>query len=129
VIWIKRILPLIVLVALVAGYFLYDDYRSNREARFTDRLALVSAQIWVARVQFKDRPQQYEEYRDSVLASAGLTAEEIDVFTRRWQSEPERYSTYARLVAKYVDSLVPYRSSPASVADSLGTPVSDNENL
>ena len=106
-IWIKRALPFVVIVAAVFGYRMYDQYRERKQAIETRQYALTTAHLWLARAKFRNDPQMYDSFRDSILTAYGVSTEEITEFARRHQDQPERYDVYARLVQKYVDSLTP----------------------
>ncbi len=116
-IWIKRALPFVVIVAAVYGYRMYDQYREREQAFQTRHYALATAHLWLARARFRNNPQMYDSFRDSILTAYGVSTEEITEFGRRHEDQPERYDTYARLVQKYVDSLtlLPPRVSQSEV--------------
>ena len=76
-VWIRRILPLIVFLGGWQAYSLYQDLSRERRAEEDRELALVTAHVWVATAYFRDEPEKYLEYRDSILAAHDLTKEEM----------------------------------------------------
>ncbi len=104
-IWLKRLLPL---VLIVAGWMAYTRYQQHTAERFyedAERYALVTAQVWLASAEYRDDPQQFLIFRDSLLEAAGLSLEKVDEYLRKYSSRPETYTPYVRLVKQHVDSL------------------------
>lgn len=104
-IWLKRLLPL---VLIVAGWMAYTKYQQHTTERFYDdaeRYALVTAQVWLASAEYRDDPQQFLNFRDSLLEATGLSLEKVDEYLRKYSKRPETYTPYLRLVKQYVDSL------------------------
>jgi len=104
-IWLKRLLPLILIGLGWLGYTQYQEYRVRRFYDDAERYALVTAQVWLASAKYRDHQQQFLSFRDSLLEAAGLSPEKIDEYLRRYAARPETYTPYLRLVKKYVDSL------------------------
>ncbi len=104
-IWLKRLLPL---VLIVAGWMAYTKYQQHTAELFYDdaeRYALVTAQVWLASAEYRDDPQQFLNFRDSLLEATGLSLEKVDEYLERYSKRPETYTPYLRLVKQYVDSL------------------------
>ena len=104
-IWLKRLLPL---VLIVAGWMVYTKYQQHTAERFhedAERYALVTAQVWLASAEYRDDPQQFLNFRDSLLEATGLSLEKVDEYLRKYSKQPETYTPYLRLVKQYVDSL------------------------
>ena len=67
--------------------------------------ALVTAQVWYASARFKDEPDKFELYRDTVLAGANLSKEQMHQFLELYQNKPINYEVFAHWVSYYLDSL------------------------
>ena len=97
----------------------YTQYRQHTAERFYDdaeRHALVTAQVWLASAEYRDDPQQFLKFRDSLLQATGLSLEKVEEYLRRYSRRPETYTPYLRLVKQYVDSLT------QPMTDSLSRP-------
>ena len=104
-IWIKRIVPFVVIIAIVLGYYLIAEKKSNRIERMADQNALVTAQIWIASAKYRNEPDRFLSFRDSILEEAGLSIDSIMQYLTMFQDEPEKYQLFTERVWKYVDSL------------------------
>ena len=86
----------------------YTEYQQHTAERFhedAECYALVTAQIWLASAEYRDDPQQFLNFRDSLLEATGLSLEKVDEYLQRYSKRPETYTPYLRLVKQYVDSL------------------------
>jgi hypothetical protein len=122
-IWLKRLLPIIILAAAYGGYHLWDKWSTQRTAREQDRVALVTAQAWIATAKYRNNPERYLEYRDSLLAASGVSRDQVEGFLERRGDPPEEILPFARQVHHFVDSL--YRIED-SVARDSGRPARDS---
>lgn len=104
-IWLKRISILLVLGAIVVGVFGYRHYQRQEYLRLAHENALITAQIWVATATYRDDPEQFMVFRDSMLTSGNVSREQLDKYLTMYTDEPERYLGFAQLVKKYVDSI------------------------
>ena len=104
-IWLKRLLPVIVLTATVGLYFLWDKWSAQRQLQEQDRVALVTAQAWIATAKYRNDPERYIQYRDSLLKASGVAREEVFGFLERTGDPPEELLPFARRVQALVDSL------------------------
>ena len=116
-IWLKRLLPVIVLAAAVGIYFLWDKWSAQRELREQDRVALVTAQVWIATAKYRNEPERFIQYRDSLLAASGVRREEVFGFLERSGDPPEELLPFARKVQELVDSLYRIEDSVLKVAE------------
>ena len=104
-IWIKRIAPLVVIFLAWLGYTLYTDYSQQRRASYERSLALVTAQVWIASAKFRDDPQRFVAFRDSLLAAHDFTPAELREFTTAYEDNPGEYEHVTGMVSMFVDSL------------------------
>ena len=104
-IWLKRILPLLVIGLGVGGYFLWDKWQVEKQALEEQELALVTAQVWVATAKYRNEPERFMQYRDSLLQVAGVPRERVMDFLAGREAEPEELFPFAQKVQKLVDSL------------------------
>ena len=96
---------LLLLTAIVGGYVWYIDFKSGYQSRQTQKHALITAQVWLASAQLRNKPEEFLAYRDSVLNSSAVSEQQMRDYLNRYQNEPEEYEDFARLVRQYIDSL------------------------
>jgi hypothetical protein len=119
VIWFKRIIPFVV---LVAGWFCYQEYNAwstQKVATQDEIMAQATARIWVAAGEFREDPERYLEYRDSVLTASGLTLDQMKGLIKRCESDPAGLFPFTQSVYDLVDSLSRVSDSVSRVADSI----------
>jgi hypothetical protein len=104
-IWLKRLLPVIVLAAAVGVYFLWGKWSAQRQLQGQNRVAQVTAQAWIATAKYRNDPKRFIQYRDSLLEANGVTREEVFGFLERTGDPPEELLPFARRVQWLVDSL------------------------
>jgi len=112
-IWLKRLLPIIVLAVAAGGYFLWDKWSTQRAAQEQDRVALVTAQAWIATAKYRNAPERYIAYRDSLMAASGVSRDQVLGFLESAGDPPEEILPFARQVHKLVDSLFRIEDSVA----------------
>ena len=89
----------------MGGFYYWTDRRETHGQLERDHLARVMARVWVGSAERRENPQAFLQWRDSLLATEGLTAESMAAFLRRYESNPYGYEEFTRLVSDYVDSL------------------------
>lgn len=112
-IWLKRVLPLIVIAALAGGYFLWDDWSTARRLADEDQVALVTAQVWIATAKYRNDPERYIEYRDSLLEANDVPRDRVYALLGRQEDQPEELLPFARKVQRLVDSIYRIEDSVA----------------
>ncbi len=120
-IWFKRIIPFVV---LIGGWFAYQEYNVwsiQKVASEDEIMAQATARIWVAAGEFRNEPERYLEYRDSILTSNGLTLGKMTALIKRCESDPAGLFPFTQSVYDLVDSIsrVSDSISRAKIADSL----------
>ncbi|MEW5795076.1 MAG: hypothetical protein AB1772_01820 [Candidatus Zixiibacteriota bacterium] len=104
-IWLKRLLPLLVLGMAVGGYVLWDRWNSEKRSLEENRLALVTAQVWIATARYRYDPERFVAYRDSLLQAESVPREKVLEFLNGRENQPEDLLPFAQKVQKCVDSL------------------------
>ena len=104
-IWLKRLLPLLVVGLALGGYFLWDKLSTSWESEEENRLALVTAQVWIATAKYRKEPARYLAYRDSLLKAADVPREKVLDFLKGREKQPEQLLPFAQKVQRVVDSL------------------------
>ncbi|MCX6833732.1 MAG: hypothetical protein NTW07_01130 [candidate division Zixibacteria bacterium] len=104
-IWLKRLLPIIVLAVAVGVYLLWGKWSTQRQLQEQNRVALVTAQAWIATAKYRNDPERYLQYRDSLLKASGVARKEVFEFLDRTGNPPEELLPFARKVQSLVDSL------------------------
>src|SRR3989304_2430568 len=101
-IWLKRVAPLLVLVVGWQGYSLIGRARTERRESLVQKPALATAQIWIATAHYRNAPDQYITYRDSVLSAYGLSADQMFEYLQRQRERPEQFHSFTAAVKTYV---------------------------
>ena len=123
-IWVKRLSPFILIALLGLVYHFGNKYLERRRAAEQSRIAHLTAEVWVATAKYRDDPDRYVRYRDSLMAAEHVSNDDIDDFLKRYEDKPERYLPFAQIVQSCVDSLVRIedslvRDAKIKAADSL----------
>lgn len=104
-IWFKRAVPLLALILLWfahKGISAWID--SSQEAR-DQKIAHVSAQVWVASTKYRSDPKRYLEYRDSVLKANDLDNAAMKKYVSSIQQDADRQLQFSIFLSKGMDSL------------------------
>lgn len=96
---------MILLVGLWPAYNIYDRHHSKTKAQQSAMYALATAKVWLATALFRDDPERFLTYRDSLLAENGLSNEKMIEYLNMYEKQPERHDVFVRLVGVYIDSL------------------------
>ncbi len=99
------------IIGLPFAYFLYGSYKTAKNEELSQKFALITAQSWLATAKFKDEPEKYIAFRESLLVARNTTIDEIESFLSVYKEEAEKYVGYAGFVKFYVDSLVAIEDS------------------
>jgi hypothetical protein len=91
---------------IVAGYLYYNKYKASQKEQLAQKYALITAQSWLATARFKDEPEEYLVFRDSLLKSHNVSTADIESFFSEHEEKSEKYVGFAGLVKFYIDSLV-----------------------
>ena len=59
----------------------------------------------MASAQFRNKPERFIAYRDSLLKTHRVSEESVREYLDRYKNQPEKYQDFAKLVKQYVDSL------------------------
>jgi len=120
--WVKRLLPIILIALGLVGYRAWEKYRLDRRAAETRRWADLTTTIWEASARYYDQPDSFLAFRDSVLAADSLSLADVQAYLKQYSAHPEKYIDYARLVYELMDSLEKQRLAPDSLtADTIKT--------
>lgn len=71
----------------------------------TERYAMVTAKVWVGSALFRNEPEKFLLYRDSILKENSVSSEEMRKYLEIYQSKSEKYERFTEMVSEYVDSL------------------------
>ena len=106
------------ITGLLSAYFIYGKYETAKNQELSRKYALITAQSWIETAKFKDEPEKYIAFRESLIVAQKTTIDEIESFLSEYKEEAEKYVTYAGFLKFYVDSLV-------AIEDSIQKTVSD----
>ena len=104
-VWVKRLVPLVLLAAVWGGYQWQKSTRIEAQRAEADRIGQVFAEVWVASATYRDNPEKFIAYRDSLLAARGVEREEIEKYIKAHPNETEIYYDFTRTVSDKVDSM------------------------
>ena len=104
-IWIKRIAPLVLIIVLIGGYNYFRETQKEDIIETSKDHALVTAKVWYASARFRDDPERFENYRDTILVEANLSKDQMYQFLELYKNKPVNYEVFAHWVSYYVDSL------------------------
>ena len=111
---------MVIIAALLVAYWRYSDYRAAEKTAYEHKMALATAQVWIASATFRNDPDQFLQARDSILAACSLTVYDVNSFVELNIDQPEKLQRYTTLMQEYVDSLLDLQDSlRVAAADSL----------
>ena len=70
-----------------------------------DLYALVTAKVWVASAWFRNEPDKFISFRDSILKESAVSSEEMKQYFEIYRSKSEKYEHFTEKVKEFVDSL------------------------
>lgn len=111
---------------------MWDDWYTARRLAEEDKVALVTAQVWIATAKYRNDPERYIEYRDSLLEASNVPRERIYAFLGRQEDQPEELLPFARKVQRLVDSIYRIEDSVARetekrIKDSLAATAAESK--
>ncbi len=104
-VWVRRLAPFVVLGLIALAWYTYDTASTKEMDRATDEYALVTAQVWMASARYRQQPEQFIAWRDSLLAARSLSLETLEKYFDIYENQPEDYYEFAHKVRVYVESL------------------------
>lgn len=116
-IWIKRIAPFVIIILIILSILRYNKQKEIEFTHNTDNYALVTAQLWIATAQFRNEPERYLLFRDSLLTAKNISIEEIERYIKEYEETPEDYYPFTIKLKKYVDSLYVIADSALAIEE------------
>jgi hypothetical protein len=104
-VWVKRLVPLVLLATAWAGYRLYQTAHAESTLAEMNRVGQVIAEVWVGSATYRDDPAKFIAFRDSLLKAKGITREEVERYIREHEDESELCYGFTRTVSDKVDSM------------------------
>jgi len=92
-------------VLIGGGIYYYIEWREAEAVRQAELHADITARVWMASAYYRNNPDLFHKFRDSLLARRNVTKDQVDLYLKRYEEEPEKYLLYAQLVKRKVDSL------------------------
>lgn len=118
-IWIKRVLPFLIIIGLWYGYDHYKNIKNAEKQAEIDKYALVTAQTWIASLKYRADTDYFIHYRDSLLTANGLSPEKVRMYVQQYANKSEKLEPMGQQVEIYVDSLLKIEDSLQAIADSI----------
>ncbi len=110
-IWVKKLLPLVIIIVGIYLYVQYSQRKADEAAQRDREYALVTAQIWVASAKLRANPGEFARVRDSLLAASSLNRDSVLNFIKADSAAPERLSPFMTMVQEFMDSLLEIEDS------------------
>lgn len=110
-IWLKRLLPFVILGVAGLSFHLIRRHEATDRAKQEEKYANIAAQVWVASATYRNNPDQFRLFRDSLLSANGITVEQMYDFIRKHKETPEAIDQFAYKMQAGVDSLVHFQDS------------------
>lgn len=104
-IWFKRALPF---VLILAGWLIYtygSDYLAAEHRADRERFAQAVADCWLLEAEFAGDSTGYLTARDSVLATHSVTSAQLDTFLAQYKDHEEYLYHFLERVTDIVDSV------------------------
>ena len=120
-IWVKRILPFVVILAIWLGYSKISDQSKQTELLQVKKYALTAAQIWHSGAALRATPDQFPAIRDSLLAENDIDSLNFQQYLQQNQEFPEQHLEFAHWLNFYSDSLSKDYEAKAISEDSTET--------
>jgi predicted negative regulator of RcsB-dependent stress response len=104
-IWIKRVLPFLLIAAGYFGYTYFQQRTVQEYEALADKYAFPVALAWVGSAKYRDQPRKYEHFRDSVLKAYDLDKAQLEEYFKLYDDQPADYDQFTQRVIYLVDSL------------------------
>lgn len=104
-VWVKRLVPLVLLSAVWGGYRLYQTAQAESTLAEMNAVGQAVAEVWIGSATYRDDPAKFLAFRDSLLKAKGITKEEVEWYIKEHQDESELYYDFTRTVSNKVDSM------------------------
>ena len=104
-VWVKRFAPIVLLAALWYGYRGWAGMNAASEEAQMQKVSLAVAQIWIGSATYRDQPEKFLVFRDSLLKADGITQNEIDAYVKNREVDPDDSYLFSQTVSRKVDSI------------------------
>jgi hypothetical protein len=104
-IWLKRTIPFVLLIALWFGYRSIQQSNQRKVLSQTQRAASVTARLWFASAKYRTEPERYTAFRDSLLKANDWTRESLSAFVSKYDADPDWAELYSSTIRNKIDSL------------------------
>lgn len=118
-IWLKRIAPFVIMVLIYFGYTFYIEKQVKKKITDEKRYAHITAQAWIGSMKYRDNPDLYIAFRDSLLEANNLSNDSLKIFIESYRSKAEYLVLMSSYIKNDVDSILHLDDSLKSIADSI----------
>lgn len=94
-----------------------------------EKYALMLAKAWVGSALYRDNPEGFLTYRDSIMKTVDLTNDDFNAFVEKHKAEPEVLGPFTEKVKIYTDSLIKLEDSLRVVRDSVAADTLNQDTL
>ncbi|MDZ4722726.1 MAG: hypothetical protein SGI97_02295 [candidate division Zixibacteria bacterium] len=103
--WLRRLSPFILVAVLWFGYRLIGDQRTLSQNAERELFGLATAKVWIATAKYRDQPEKFLLYRDSLLSEMELSPEQMFDYIEKSEDDPDRMLLFTQVVKRLIDSL------------------------
>ncbi len=108
-----------VIIIVAYSYNYYNTAKTLKLQSDTEKFSIITAQIWIASAQYRNDPERFIEYRDSLLEISDIKADEIKKYIDHYEKKSEEFYPFTTRVKKCVDSLYKIADSIRQINDTL----------
>jgi len=94
-----------VILAGVLGYNFYVKDARQRKKLQDEQNALITAKVWIASAIYRNYPNSFINYRDSLFKTSNVSASEMTGYLKAYGDKTEQFNNFTLLVQLYIDSL------------------------
>ena len=119
IVWIKRFIPLVVILAVWIGWDGYKQYRLDEQVALDTKIASVTAYLYVGSARYRGDSLRYIDYRDSLLEANDLSEELMHEYANSEDTRSSSYKRYVKILGEVIDSLYRHEDSARKYPDSV----------
>ena len=121
-IWVKRFLPFVIIIAVFFIYKAYNEKKLSQFQEIEEIYASVTAQLWVATAIYRADSEKYTDFRDSLITANNLNKDSLTAFIDKYATSSDNIGSFTKKVKQKVDSIVKSESeiyqTDTTIADS-----------
>ncbi len=104
-VWVKRFAPIVLVAVFWFGYRWWAGLNAASEEAQLQRISQAVAQIWIGSATYRDQPERFLAFRDSLLKADEISQAEIDRYVKNREANPDDSYLFSQTVSRKVDSM------------------------